>query len=31
MDRVIVKRMITYLARERQNVFVEVEELESTS
>ena len=27
-DRVIVKRMTTYLARERQNVFVEMEELE---
>ena len=28
-DRVIVKRMTTYLARERQNVFVEMEELEN--
>ena len=28
-DGVIIDRMITYLARERQNVFVEVEELET--
>ena len=28
-DRVIVKRMITYLARERQNVFVEEEKSET--
>ena len=28
-DRVIVKRMITYVARERQKVFVEEEELET--
>ena len=27
-DRVIVKRMTTYLARKRQNVFAEMEELE---
>ena len=27
-DRVVVKRMTTYLARKRQNVFVEMEELE---
>ena len=27
-DRVIVMRMTTYLARERQNAFVEMEELE---
>ena len=28
-DRVVIKRMIVYLARERQNVFVEMEELET--